>query len=225
MVRNKKFRSGLTMIELVTTMAISLILMLVVGILLVSSAQGWQQNYDKAHKQIKQNANEVMLAFETIGRMANRGDYRIFNVVGNNYTVATSGTPNVETVVSGSAVEFRYWDVALDSTDSHNLMDVSKTATAYAFFYFQNGSLKVDYGHLPPGAVPAAGGARNTANIKTVVLAQNAAPGPGCGAFSHTMISGVGKGSVRINIVLTDPQDNQQIRIANSVLIRNKWPQ
>lgn len=222
---NKKFRKGFTLIELVVTMAISSILVLVVGVLMVNAAGGWQQTYNKAHKQVKEDATAIALAFGNIGRMSNRTDYVIYNVTGSNFTRAVSPTPGQDTVVSGSAVEFRYWDVPLDSGDTHNLMDVTKTATAYALFYLDSGKLKVDYGHYPPGGVPVGGGNRNTTNIKTKVLARNVSAGPGCGAFSHTSLSGAGKGSVRINVVLTDPNDGEQIRVVNSVLIRNKWPQ
>jgi prepilin-type N-terminal cleavage/methylation domain-containing protein len=224
-IKIKKFRSGVTLMELSMSMLIASILMLIVGFLIVSSARGWQQNYNLAHKPIQEQATAVTLTFSTIGRMSNKADYVIYNTTGSNFIPAVSTTPGQETIVSGNAVEFRYWDVRLDTTDSQNLMDVSKTATAYALFYLQSGKLKVDYGPYPPGGVPTGGGNRNTANIRTITLAENASAGPGCGAFSHTMISGAGKGSVRINIVLTDPNDNKQIRISNSVLLRNKWPQ
>ncbi len=220
-----KFRSGITLVELAMTMAISCILMLIVGVLVVNSANGWQFTYDKAHQKIKDDARAAALAFSNIGRMANSKDYIIYSISGSTFTPAVSATPGQETVVSGDAVEFRYWDVALDAGDTYNLMDVTKTSTAYALFYISGGDLKVDYGSCPPGAVPAGGGSRNTANVKTIVLAENVSAAPGCGAFSHTAISGVGKGSVRINIVLTDPDNGDQIRVANSVLIRNKWPQ
>jgi hypothetical protein len=135
-----------------------------------------------------------------------------------------SPTPNQETVVSGDAVEFRYWDVELDTTDTHDLMDVTKKATAYALFYLGSGQLKVDYGPYPPGGV-SAGGSRNTANVNTIVLARNVQSGPGLGAFSHTTLNSIGKGCVRLNIILTDPNSGEQNRVMASVLMRNKWPQ
>ncbi|HBG27332.1 MAG: hypothetical protein A2Y10_13280 [Planctomycetes bacterium GWF2_41_51] len=220
-----KYRNGVTLIELATTIAVSSILMLVVGVLIVNAANGWQQTYDNAHQKIKDDAQAVTLAFANIGRMANSKDYVIYNVTGSTFTPAVSPTPGQETVVSGNAVEFRYWDVSLDTGDTYNLMDVTKTSTAYALFYISGGKLKVDYGSCPPGAVPAGGGSKNVSNIKTIIIAENVTAGPGCGAFSHTSVSGAGNGSVRINIVLTDPDNGQQIRVMNSVLIRNKWPQ
>ncbi|MEN6387189.1 MAG: prepilin-type N-terminal cleavage/methylation domain-containing protein [Phycisphaerales bacterium] len=227
MIKNKnlKMRSGVTLMELMMSMLISSILLLIVGVLIVSSAKGWQQNYDLAHKPILEQAAVASLTFASVGRMSNRSDYIVYNGTGSTFVPVISATPGQDTVVSGNAVEFRYWDVNLDTTDSQNLMDVSKTGTAYALFYLHNGKLKVDYGHYPPGGVPAGGGNKNNSNIRTVTLAENASAAPGCGAFSHTMVSGAGKGCVRINIVLTDPNDNKTIRISNSVLLRNKWPQ
>jgi prepilin-type N-terminal cleavage/methylation domain-containing protein len=222
---HSKNNSGFTIIELVISMVISSILMLVIGVLVASSARGWQQNYDVAHKGIFEDATNIITTFTSVGRKSNSTNYKIYNSVGSVFTPVVSATPGVETVVSGNAVEFRYWDVPLDQEDSHDIMNVSVTATAYALFYIQGTKLKVDYGPLPPGGVPATGGAKNTVGVKSMTLAENVTVGPGgCGAFSHTELSGKGKGSIRINLVLTDPEDGQTIRISNSVLLRNKWP-
>jgi prepilin-type N-terminal cleavage/methylation domain-containing protein len=226
MRRNKrKYCTGFTLIELVVTMFISSILMLVVGVLIVSAIGAWQQTYNIAHKQIDDDATAVSLAFGKIGRMSNRANYIIYNAAGATFTPAVSPTPAVDTVVFGNAVEFRYWNVELDTTDTHQLMDVTKTGTAYALFYLSGGQLKVDYGPYPPGGVPAGGGVKNNANVKTVVLARNVSTIPGIGAFSHTSLSGAGKGCVRVNIILTDPNSGQQERVMTSVMMRNKWPQ
>jgi hypothetical protein len=220
----KKNDSGFTLVELCVSMFIASFLMIIVGTLVVSSAKGWQQNYDLAHKKIYDDATAVSLSFANIGRRSNLNNYSLYNISGSSFVPVTSSTPAVETVVDANAVEFRYWDVELDSGDTQDLMDFAKTATAYALFYVQNGKLKVDYGAYPPGGVPSGGGTRNTSGIRTVTLAENVSLSPGCGAFSHTMLSGAGKGSVRINIILTDPNDGEQVRVMNSVLLRNRWP-
>jgi len=121
-------------------------------------------------------------------------------------------------------VEFRYWDVELDSEDSHQLMDVTKTATAYALFYLDDDKLKVDYGPYPPGAVPEGGGSKNSSDIMTTTLAENVTTDPNIGAFSHTTLNGVGRGCVRINITLTDPEDGENIRVMTATMLRNIWP-
>jgi len=220
-----KFRSGFTLIELVVAGVVAAILVLVVGVLIVSATKGWQQTYNETHKQIAEEAVDVRTAFGSIGRKSNRVYYVIYTRSGSVFTPAVSATPAQDTVVSGDAVEFRYWDVPLDSGDTENLMDVTKTATAYALFYVDSDKLKVDYGSYPPGAVPSGGGSRNTSNVKTVILAENVSIVAGCGAFSHTSLNGVGYGSVRLNIILTDPNDGQEIRVSTSVLMRNRWPQ
>jgi hypothetical protein len=219
-----RFRSGVTLIELAITMATSLILFSAIGILLVSGNRTWQRAYNSAHKKIKEDADDVTIAFGSMGRKANRIDYHIYNINGGTFTPAVPHTSNPQEVVSGNAVEFRYWDVEFDEADSHKVMDVTKTATAYALFYLIGGQLKVDYGPYPPGAVSAGGGNRNTSNITTTVLAENVSTDPGIGAFSHTTLNGVGQGSVRINIILTDPADGESIKVMTATMMRNIWP-
>jgi hypothetical protein len=237
---NKKIRCGFTLIELVITTVIAVTLILAVGALLVGGHRAWQNTYNSAHKKIKEDARAVTIMFGSIGRRSNRNykadptnpdynkfGYRIYNVSGGNFTPAVPIT-NGKEVVSGNAVEFRYWDVELDKTDSYNLMDVTKPATAYALFYLDIASkkLKVDYGPYPPGAVPAGGTIRNTAGVTTIVLAENVSidTSSGVKAFSYTTESKVGQGSVRINIVLTDPEDGETIKVMTSTLMRNIWP-
>lgn len=217
-----RFRSGMTLTELAITTAISLILLSAVGMLLVSGNMTWQRAYESANREIKQDADNITLAFGSIGRRANRLGYVIYNINGGTFTPAVPRTSNPQEVVSGDAVEFRYWDVELDTTDSHKVMDVSKMGTAYALFYLVGGELKVDYGSYPPGAV--SGGGRNTSNITTIVLAENVSTDDGAGAFSHTTLNGVGQGSVRINVILTDPEDDETTRVMTATLARNIWP-
>jgi hypothetical protein len=205
-------------------MATSLILFSAIGILLVSGNRTWQRAYNSASKKIKQEADDITVAFGSMGRKANRINYIIYNINGTTFTPAVPHTLNPQEVVYGNAVEFRYWDVEFDETDSHKVMDVTKTATAYALFYLSGGQLKVDYGPYPPGAVPPSGGSRNTLNIATIVLAENVSTDPGIGAFSHTTLNGVGQGSVRINVILTDPADGETIKVMTATLMRNIWP-
>ena len=220
----RKTRVGVTIIELVITMAISTMLISVVGILLVSGQRAWNRTYNSAHKQIKEDAQDVMITFSSIGRKSNRIDYTIYDITGSTFTPAVPQTSDPEEVVSGDAVEFRYWDVELDSEDSHQLMDVTKTATAYALFYLDDDKLKVDYGPYPPGAVPEGGGSKNSSDIMTTTLAENVSTDPNIGAFSHTTLNGVGQGCVRINITLTDPEDGDSIRVMTATMLRNIWP-
>jgi hypothetical protein len=225
--RKYKFRSGLTLVELVIAMTINLMIVLAAGALLVGGNRAWQHTYNSANKKLKQDALATTIAFGSIGRKANRLNYTIYKKEDGSYVPALPITADPEEVVSGDAVEFRYWDVGLDKTDSHDLMDVTKTATAYAFFYLDGDQLKVDYGPYPPGAVPDGGGSKNASGVNTnVLLAENVSVDKDStvGAFSHTTVGGNGQGSVRINIVLTDPTDNETIRVTTATLMRNIWP-
>jgi len=221
-----RLRSGLILTELVVTMVISLVLVSAIGALLASGNRTWQRTYNSAHKKIKQDAQAVTIAFGSMGRKANRLGYVIYNTNGDTFTPAVPRTLEPQEVVSGDAVEFRFWDVEFDETDSHELMDVTKIATAYALFYLDDNQLKVDYGPYPPGAAPDGGGSRKTAGVITKVLANNVSidKDSNVGAFSHTTLNGVGQGSVRINITLTDPKDNDSIKVMTATLIRNIWP-
>jgi len=220
-----KLCSGVTLIEMVLAMAISMIIILAAGFLLVSGHRSWINTFDSAHEQIKMDAQMVMLTFGNIGRKSNRTNYVIYDKDGESLSPALPQTSDPEEVISGNAVEFRYWDVELDEDDSDGLLDTTKTATAYALFYIDDSELKVDYGTYPPGAAPLDGGDRNTTNITTTVLAENVTADPNViGAFSHTAINGVGRGCVRIKITLTDPDDQDTIDVITSVMMRNIWP-
>jgi hypothetical protein len=213
------------LIELVITSIISVIIILSAGVLLVGGNRAWQKTYNSANKKMKLDADAITIAFGSMGRRANRLNYFIYKLNGGVFTPAAPQTANEE-VVSGNAVEFRYWDVELDKTDSHDLMDVAKMATAYALFYLDGDKMKVDYGPYPPGAVPAGGGGRNTAGVRTIVLAEDVSADPNSDAspFSHTTVSKVGQGSVRINCLLTDPDDGEIINVKTSTFLRNIWP-
>ena len=61
-------------------------------------------------------------------------------------------------------------------------------------------------------------------NISTHILANNVTEDSNIGAFSHTTLNGVGQGSVRIKVILTDPNDQDTIEVMTSVMMRNAWP-
>jgi hypothetical protein len=211
-------------VEVAIGIIITLILISGVGTLLITGHRSWQQTYDSAHKQIKEDAHIVAVAFGNIGRKANRLDYTLYNIIDSTFIPAVPQTTGPEEVVFGDAVEFRYWDVELDAEDTHGLIDTTKTATAYALFYIDGGQLKIDYGPYPPGAVPDGGGLRNTSNTTTIVLADNVSLANANGAFNHVTLNGIGQGCVRINIILTDPEDNDSSRVMTAVVMRNVWP-
>lgn len=219
---------GLTLVELTISLGLSVVITLALGALMVGGNWAWGRTYDVAHNPIRVDADRIMAAFGTIGRKSNRTSYNIYAYNNGRLSLSLADGRSPEQVVSGDAVEFRYWDVELDATDSRNLLDVSKLATAYALFYLDGEKLKVDYGPYPPGAIPstAQSAVKNSSGVRTVVLAENAsaAPGGDAGAFSHTTINGVGQGSVRINIRLTDPDTNAEVTVTSATFLRNIWP-
>lgn len=215
---------GMTLVELVTATAAALILIAAVGTLLNGGSRAWQRAYDSANSRVNQDAQAVVAAFGAVGRKSNRGSYILYRIDDGKLTPALPPADRPDAVVFGDAVEFRYWDVPLDPTDSHNLMNAETTATAYALFYLEGDQLKVDYGPYPPGAAPSGGGARNTTGVSTTVLAENVGVAPGSAAFSHSTVGGTGQGSVRLKVTLTDPNDNRTTEVMTSALMRNIWP-
>ncbi len=232
-----KTRSGFSMVELVVTIIVVVVLVPVVGVLLIGGHRAWSNTYISAHKRIKQDAQTIMLTFGSIGRMSNRNSmrrhdnptsdfgYAIYNINGSSFTkVNPQGTGGYE-AVSGEAVEFRYWNVELDSEDSQGLMNSTKIATAYALFYVDGDKLMLDRGPYPPGAVPVNGGSKYTSDeVITTVLAENVSFDPDTGAFSYTVLNNTKRGAVRIHITLTDPQDGESIKVMTTTLLRNDWP-
>jgi hypothetical protein len=223
-IKTGRLLSAFTLIEAVISITIALIVILSTGVLLYSGNRIWFNTYSSVHRQIKQDALTTMLNFGQVGRKSNRLNYRIYNVSGDTFTSATPASKTGEEVVSGDAVEFRYWDVEFDSSDSHNLLDPDKTATAYALFYLDGDVLKVDYGPYPPGGVSGGGGTRNTTGITTVVLAENVQKKDKIGAFSHTVVNNVGRGCVRIDVTLTDPNSEESVKVMTAAMMRNIWP-
>jgi hypothetical protein len=203
-------------------MAISTILAMAVGALLVGGQRSWQRTYDEANRKIKQDAQAVMITFGSMGRKSNRLNYKLYKASISGYIPSTPQGGSSMEVVYGDAVEFRYW---AESGPTSALLDVTNTGTNYAFFYIDDDNkLKVDCGLVPPGAVPGGSGAKNAADITTTILADNVVPDPN-GAFNHTTISEFGQGCVRINVTLQDEDDpNDTVRVMTATLMRNIWP-
>lgn len=221
----RRFGCGFTVLELCVSTAVSLVLVLTVAALLVGGNRAWRRTYDSASSKVKQDALDTMIAFGSIGRRANRLNYAVYEMSGDTLTPALPKTTQPQEVVFGDAVEFRYWDVPLDTTDSYDLLDAKKKATAYALFYLDGDELKVDYGPYLPGAAPTGGGSRNRTGVTTKVLAENVSVSAGSGgAFSHTTLNKIGQGSVRISVTLTGPVDKETISVITATLMRNTWP-
>jgi len=216
--------TGIVLVELVVSSVVALVLVFSVGMLLDGSNRAWLRTYESVHGPTPENAEIIIGAFGSIGRRSNRASYSLYEISQGVFTPALPDLAHPDAVVSGDAVEFRYWDVPLDSSDSHNLMDAAKLATTYALFYLDGHRLKVDYGPYPPGAVPPGGGAKNTAGVTTIVLAENVDADPAGGPFSHNTVARAGQGSIRLNVILTNPENGETTKVMTAALMRNIWP-
>ncbi len=215
--KQRATRKGITLIELMAAIGASSIVMLAGALLIFSGYKGWAQTYNNANCESRLDAMETMIALGAIGRKSNKTDYRIYEVTGNTFErVLPLADP--EEILTGQAVEFRYWDTELDST----LMDPATTATVYALFYPDGNRLKVDYGPCPPGAIDALGHRITGEYTTTTTLAENVSSVE----FSHTAknMAGDGKGCVRMKLIITDPTDGIPKTTIAATLMRNTWP-
>jgi len=208
---------GFTLIEVIVAMAASLIVVLIVGILLVGGQRGWLRTYDYANSKTQIDALTTTISFGSLGRKSNRTDYKIYEITGQHFTPVLPDN-NPEEVLTGQAVEFHYWDTALNS----DIMNISITGTAYALFYLDGNRLMLDTGPYPPGGVDGNGNRIDGTGVSTIVLANNVT----ALEFSHTSrdMAGDGKGCVRMKLTITDPQDNSRATVTSATLMRNVWP-
>jgi len=211
----------LTLIELIIGVVASIIVLLTVAILLISGNRGWSRAFDYAHGKIQVNAIETMITFGISGRRANKSDYKFYKKDGETYEVVHPSSPeDPEEVVFGDAVEFRYWDAELNDS----FMDTSKTGTAYILYYVEDGKLMLDRGPYNPPDDP--GGVGPSGNklepSSTIILAENVQSA----VFSHTTknAAGDGKGCVKLDMQLYDPNEDRGITIKTATLMRNVWP-
>jgi hypothetical protein len=209
------FRPGFTLVEMMIAIVIAVVPIFAVGMLLVGSQRQWTSMFGSATSGVRQDCVTTTTALGSIGRRANKKAYTLYNRTGNIHTKANP-TGSGQQVVLGDAVEFVYWDTDVNE----NLMEYNVLGTASAFFYLDNSQLKVNYGPYPPGALDGSGVRRTGNGIRTHVLARNVSSLK----FSHTVINSTGMGSVRINMVLTDPATNKTITVKTCTLIRNTWP-
>ncbi len=211
----RRSRRGFTLVELMTAIGIAMVPTFAVAILLVGSQRQWTRMFGSVVTGVHQDATNTLIAFGSIGRKSNKSAYTLYNRTNDTFTKANP-TGTAEQVVEGDAVEFVFWDTDVSS----DLLDFSVKGTAYAFLYVDQTQLKVDYGPYPPGAVNGSGSRRTGNGIRTQVLANNVTSLK----FSHTTVKSVGTGSVRINLVLTEPGTGKTVTVKTSTLIRNTWP-
>jgi prepilin-type N-terminal cleavage/methylation domain-containing protein len=222
MGQNRRRLRGVTLIEVVVTMAVAAIPLLAVGTLLVGAQNSWEQTYASVHKPVREDASILTTAFTTVGRKSNRSLYFVYKVNNGTFTVATP--PNGSTLAEGQAAEFRFWADGFDEgSASLQTLETTNTGTDYALFYLDGTILKVDYGKVVGTVGGVSGGQRNQANkTSTVILAENVDVNTNNKIFSHTVISGAGQGCVRLNATLKD--GGVTVEIKTATLCRASWP-
>ncbi|MEJ5258630.1 MAG: prepilin-type N-terminal cleavage/methylation domain-containing protein [Anaerohalosphaeraceae bacterium] len=214
---------GFTLLEVIVTLAILVIPILAVTILAAGGSRSVRQTYNSIHKPIRQDALAIVTAFSTVGRKSNRSNYTVYKIVNGTYTVAQPLTG--QELASGSAVEFRYWQEPFNPANAgSDVLEVTNTGTHYALFYLEGRRLKVDYGRVVNGVGGISGGLRRTGSLlRTVTLTEFVNISRGTEIFSHNVVGGVGMGSVRMNLTLTD-NDGDSEEVKTSVLLRMNWP-
>jgi prepilin-type N-terminal cleavage/methylation domain-containing protein len=220
-ISNRKFevRNGFTLIELVIAVAASLTVLLISGVLLESGQRSWARAFSYTNSKTQLDALTATITFGRVGRQSNKLDYKLYNVTGGSHFIGVDLPAVPQQVVKGKAVEFHYWG---DDEINSDIMDTSVTGTAYALFYLDDDKLMLDTGPYPPGGVDAAGNLNSGASVTTVTLAENVV----ALEFSHTTrnLEGKGRGCVRLEMTLRDPQDNSLTTVTAATLMRNVWP-
>jgi hypothetical protein len=216
---HRSLRPGLTLIELVIAMVVGIVISLTVGVVLVAGQRNWIDTFNDVHSAVKTDAFTTMVTFGSTGRKSNKKDYRVYKVGNHTFIRATPPAATPVSEVTGEAIEFRYWDTELNPA----IMNVNRTASAYALLYLDGTTLKMDRGVYPPGGINENTGARNSGlGVGTTILAENVQSVQ----FSHTTknAAGDGNGCVKMNLTLRDPIDRDVLTVETATLMRNVWP-
>lgn len=217
--RNK----GLSLIELIVALAAGAILILVAGVLLLGSNQAYQQVYNSLHDSIIEDSRVLTMVFGTIGRQSNRSDYSVYTVRSGHFIESTP--PSGESIASGQAVEFHYWDESFtDLYDGTDGMDTNDTGTHYTLFYLSGDELYADYGRIVNGIGGVYEGGHNESGLlRRVLLASHVDTSENDELFSHELSGGTGNGCVNMNVTLTN-DEGESIEVKTATLLRVTWP-
>lgn len=212
-----------TLIELIVAITIVAIPIIAVGILLTGASRGWEQIYQDVNSPVRQDAVAVMASLQNFGRQANIANYELYNVENSVFTPAVP--PNGQTVASGEAVEFRYWQTTFNPADpGDDPLNVDNTGTHYALFYLDGDQIKVDFGQVVDGVGAVSGGSRQEDNIiSSQILARDVNLAETTRLFSHTVSGGKGNGCVNTELTLTN-DEGINIEIKFATMLRSAWP-
>ena len=216
------------MIELMVAIALGCIVMLPVAMLIQSGYKSWNQTYATANCNSQLDSIATTTSFGTIGRKSNKNDYYVYQVASSTFTAPPVNPLDPDEILTGQAVEFRYWSTDLTAA----MLTPTSVADCYALFYLDNGQpgniqLKLDLGTSTGGptggAINAAGHRVTGTGVNTTTLANHVTSV----TFSHTTkdLAGDGNGCVRMNLTINDPADNKSKTVIAATYIRNVWPQ
>jgi hypothetical protein len=221
-VKQKKFKA-LSLVELIMAMAVASILILASGTLLLGGSTAYRRIYTSIHEPIRQDSKTLTVAFKTIGRKANRTNYKVYKIINGSF-IEAAPEPG-ESIAAGQAVEFRYWDEPFyELSRSMKEMDITDTGTHYVLFYLDDDEIRVDYGKVVDGVGAILNKTRQTHNISTQIMARDVDLEENTDIFSHEIIGGAGSGCVMLNATLTN-EDGDSIQIKTATLLRVVWPQ
>jgi hypothetical protein len=182
---------GVTLIEVVTAVSLSVVPVFAVLVLLIGGQRSWERGYNLANRQTEIDGQAAAAIFSRTGRKSDYDKCEISRI-----------TKSSSKMICGKQVEFRYWG---------NKRTRTSGPTEYAQFYLDKDKkqLKVDYGSYPFGARRRA--------ARSVVIADNVAEVE----FSRANFNKIGHGSVKMKLMLEDPDDGKRITIMAATLMRN----
>jgi prepilin-type N-terminal cleavage/methylation domain-containing protein len=221
---HRRYRiKAFTLIELLVAISIIAIPIIAVGILLSGASRGWEKIYQDTNSPIRQDAMALMASLQNFGRQANVINYQVYEIKNDVFTKAVA--PNGQSVASGQAVEFFYWQEKFDpeTADQHST-ETENTGSHYALYYLDGTELKVDFGDVVGNIGGVSGGARLADNlISTQILARDIDLVETTRLFSHTVTGGQGNGCINTELTLTN-NEGVSIEILFATMLRSAWP-
>ena len=162
----RRFVKGLSLIELMITIAISIIPTSLIGVLLISGQYSWDKTYAQTNKQIEIEGQLAAAIFGRVGRKATRNNCSLIVKAGSD-------------VIRATEVTFQYWcNSEIQEGDgrksgSEQVTDTMVAGTARFWFDPDDNQLKVNY--QQSGASPYTIVLAN--NVRQVQFSRNANQG------------------------------------------------
>jgi len=196
--RRQRRRKATTLIELMTTIVISIIPISAIGVLLIGGQKSWNNTYNSVNSPIESDSYKAAAVFERLARKSQRGDCMLYSTV----EVAQSSQ------ICGKAVELKYWiEEKVKQGRSRNAAYIISKRPEYAYIYLDETQLKVDYisdshssGKAPKGTVVIA------EDVSNVV-------------FSRTNINNLPQGCIRMELTLTNDDGKSVTVVAAALMI------